>query len=63
MDNPTSTPISNSTSNPNTSSTSTEQKSNSMPQNKPTPQNVGGDQKNEPKKNDISKENKDISAS
>ncbi|MFI5264198.1 MAG: hypothetical protein ACHQM6_06760 [Candidatus Kapaibacterium sp.] len=68
MDNPTSTPISNSTSKPNSSSSSssspsTEQKSSSTPQNKPMPQNVGGDQKNSSTNNDVKKENKDISAS
>ena len=63
MDNPTSTPINSSTSNPNSSSSSTEQKSNSMPQNTPMPQNVGGDKKNDSQSRDIKKENKDISAS
>ena len=63
MDNPNSnsTPISDKASNPNSPSSTSEQKS-STPQNKPTPQNVGGDQKNDSKNNDVKKENKDVTA-
>jgi hypothetical protein len=63
MDNPTSTstPISNQASNPSSPLPSTEQK-NSSPQNKPNPQNIGGDQKNDSKQNEVKKENKDVTA-
>jgi len=62
MDNSTSTPINNSSSTPNSSSPSTEKK-NSSTQSSPIPQNIGGDQKNTTKSNDVEKENKVVTAS
>jgi hypothetical protein len=61
MNNSESKPINNQSSTPSNPSPNSE-KNGSTPQNKPTPQNVGGDQKNEPKKTDVIKENKDISS-